>query len=405
MSDDTESEAFERAILENPDDAAGYAAYADWLQERGDPRGEFIAVQLALEDASRARVERDTLKQRENDLLKANEWDWLGELGAHLLRKDDNQPKIQHWWARGFLTELRVQYPTTSLVETLASARAARLLRKLHIETFAPDLARQLRAPMRPDTPSLPGTEQQEAEFTSVAENAFENLRILQVGEEGEPSSDGWTDCNVYAVGLEQLVARLPRVEELYLLCNGYDARFLFGLPNLTRLQVLRVYGFGEEGISELSNVPLQALARNPALGALTHLSIHPHYSRDYSFLPLDEVRALVYSPHLGSLSNLQLRLSDMGDEGARAIVESGLLLRIGWLDLRNGTISDFGAKAFADCAAAKNLRRLDLSRNRLTPAGLNMLRRAGVNAVADNALSRRESEARERDERDEEME
>ena len=51
-------EAFEQAILDNPNDLASYSAYSDWLQEQGDPRGEFIRVQLALEDESRPAPER-----------------------------------------------------------------------------------------------------------------------------------------------------------------------------------------------------------------------------------------------------------------------------------------------------------------------------------------------------------
>ncbi len=34
-------EAFERALVDNPDERATSSAYADWLQEQGDPRGEF----------------------------------------------------------------------------------------------------------------------------------------------------------------------------------------------------------------------------------------------------------------------------------------------------------------------------------------------------------------------------
>jgi uncharacterized protein (TIGR02996 family) len=39
-------DGFLRAILDAPDDDAPRAAFADWLQERGDPRGEFLAIQL-----------------------------------------------------------------------------------------------------------------------------------------------------------------------------------------------------------------------------------------------------------------------------------------------------------------------------------------------------------------------
>src|SRR5436190_22265883 len=41
--------ALEQALAEDPDDLAAHSAYADLLVELGDPRGEFIQVQLALE--------------------------------------------------------------------------------------------------------------------------------------------------------------------------------------------------------------------------------------------------------------------------------------------------------------------------------------------------------------------
>ncbi|MBA3538368.1 MAG: TIGR02996 domain-containing protein, partial [Deltaproteobacteria bacterium] len=38
----------EAAILADPDDTAAYLVYADWLQSRGDPRGELIVLQHQL---------------------------------------------------------------------------------------------------------------------------------------------------------------------------------------------------------------------------------------------------------------------------------------------------------------------------------------------------------------------
>ena len=60
---------------------AGWRAYADYLAERGDPRGEFMQVQLALEDESRPAAERKKLAAREKALLKKHERDWLGAVG------------------------------------------------------------------------------------------------------------------------------------------------------------------------------------------------------------------------------------------------------------------------------------------------------------------------------------
>ncbi len=43
MSDET---AFLKNILDDPDEDANRLVYADWLEERGDPRGELIRLQV-----------------------------------------------------------------------------------------------------------------------------------------------------------------------------------------------------------------------------------------------------------------------------------------------------------------------------------------------------------------------
>jgi uncharacterized protein (TIGR02996 family) len=60
-------------------DDGARAAYADWCQERGDPRGEFIALQLATKRTPQ-------LERRERELLKAHETAWLGALAPHLVK-------------------------------------------------------------------------------------------------------------------------------------------------------------------------------------------------------------------------------------------------------------------------------------------------------------------------------
>ena len=67
----TDREALEAAVRANPDDRAAHAALADYLLERGDPRGEFIQIQLALEDESLPAARRKELKAREKALLEA----------------------------------------------------------------------------------------------------------------------------------------------------------------------------------------------------------------------------------------------------------------------------------------------------------------------------------------------
>jgi uncharacterized protein (TIGR02996 family) len=44
----SQEEHFLQAILAAPDDDTPRLVYADWLDERGDPRGEFIRLQCEL---------------------------------------------------------------------------------------------------------------------------------------------------------------------------------------------------------------------------------------------------------------------------------------------------------------------------------------------------------------------
>ena len=73
-------EALEMALVENPDDIASHMAYADYLEEQGDPRGELIRIGLALEDASRSSAERKKLQAREAELIEKHRDAFFGEL-------------------------------------------------------------------------------------------------------------------------------------------------------------------------------------------------------------------------------------------------------------------------------------------------------------------------------------
>ena len=106
------------------------------------------------------------------------------------------------------------------------------------------------------------------------------------------------------------------------------------------------------------------------------------------SFLPLSQVETLVRSPELAKLTHLQLRLSDMGDAGCRALVDSGILGRLKWLDLRYGCVSDEGARILASCPDLKRLEYLDLGRNTLTPEGIALLQETGVPGRLDDQLA-----------------
>src|SRR5688572_20050324 len=73
---------FLRAILEDPGDDSLRLVYADWLEERGDPRGEFIRVQVELARMADDDPGRPDLEWRERELLQDHGDQWRAPLPA-----------------------------------------------------------------------------------------------------------------------------------------------------------------------------------------------------------------------------------------------------------------------------------------------------------------------------------
>jgi uncharacterized protein (TIGR02996 family) len=376
-------EALEEALAANPDDLASHMAYADWLSEQGDPRGELIQVQLALEDPGRSVDERKRLQQREQELLRAHARAWLGELAPFLL---DQKPKKKRTWndlrceyrfARGWLDALEANSYTVAFTRTLARSPQIRLLRRLALA----DQAYEEEGDYEPGDDIPDDVEYYPQLYPLVRSPYLGNVRILQLGEqisarEDDEATDGGFNCRTEGEAAVGLVKLMPRLEELYLLAHDVDTDQLFTLKTLHNLRILQVY--------HNKRYPLQKLASNPSLGRLTHLLLHPHaLDGEEPYIRLPGVRALVRSPHLKGLTHLRLRLSDMGDKGCREVVASGILRRLKVLDLRHGRITDEGARTLAESPDLKNLELLDLDNNCLTSAGISALRATGVRLSA----------------------
>ncbi len=103
------------AIARAPDDDAPRAVYADWLQERGDVRGDFIALQL------RPGAGRDP--KREAALVKAHGKAWLGPLAPVLI----GQPVFE----RGFPVAGTVKFRNEQDVAKYAGLAAWATFEKL----------------------------------------------------------------------------------------------------------------------------------------------------------------------------------------------------------------------------------------------------------------------------------
>jgi uncharacterized protein (TIGR02996 family) len=90
-------EAFLEAVRKAPNDDGPRLLYADWLDERGDPRGEFIRVQCARERLAPAGIDAGRFAARAWRLLNANWRTWTDPL--HALVGPDPSRRGEGWLA------------------------------------------------------------------------------------------------------------------------------------------------------------------------------------------------------------------------------------------------------------------------------------------------------------------
>jgi uncharacterized protein (TIGR02996 family) len=390
-------QALERTLVENPDDLAAHSAYADYLMEQGDPRGDFIRVQLTLEDPGRPAKERTKLRQHESKLLEQHGRQWLGDLGRFLVGDWSGEDKPYHYqFARGWLDFVRVLPFPDAIIAALARSPEARLLRRLEVvydmRYHAFDFDQFTRGP----NAALTGDEQEQdwgSESTilpTLLESPYlTNLRVCKVGFSDTSHRIGHSTMvstfqNCGAQQIMELLHKCPRLEELYLNTSLPGIERLFALPKLGNIRVLQYY-YGSDYYQRnqhFSAYPLEILANNSSLQRLTTLRLHA--GRDAT-IGLDEMDAVLRSRNLPSLTHLQVHMTTFGDEGCRRIIQSGALKRLKTLDIGYGNMTDEGARLLAACPDLKKLEALDVTRNALTDVGIAALQATGIQVVTDN--------------------
>jgi uncharacterized protein (TIGR02996 family) len=392
-------DSLEAAILEDPEDLAAHAALADYLHEQGDAQGDFMQIQLALEDPSLSPADRKKLQTQEKELLRKHKEEWTGEwVRIPGVGEDEDFDFYEEKemaggeparFVRGILAEVRMGCVTVERARDFVSDPHTRLVRRLFVGSFAFEEEYE----PGPEIPEDVDDDEPSAHVL-LRWPGLVNLRVFQLGQTEDEEYGDWCPFNCHTAGEYAIdfVKQMPRLEELYLLVNRADTSKL-GTMSLPHLRVLQIY--------HGSNYPLEKLAKNASLANLTHLLCHPHALEpddDEPYIRLKGLKAVVNSPHLKNLTHLRLRLADFGDEGAEEIVKSGILERLKVLDLRHGCITDAGARVLAECPDLKHLELLDLSRNTLTAAGVDALKGTGVPV-------RLEHQGRPIDEDDEDME
>jgi uncharacterized protein (TIGR02996 family) len=379
------------AVLRDPDDEAVRLVYADWLEERGDPRGEFIRVQceLARMDAARPVIlsaysscswgmwealadavdvpGRSELEAREAALLEEHQDEWLGGLA---------ELEAAEWrFRRGFVES--VNLIAEDYLENAAALARAAPIRDVEVEDVGGHIAALAALPQlgRLRSLSLKGEPQEDAESIRplAASPRLAGLKRLEVfnhyfGDEGAAALAAsrrlaglevlyLEDCAIGAAGAKALAGsrQLRGLTGLGLFGNDIGARGAAALaasPLLGRLTALDLTSceLGDDGARALA--ASAGLARLRVL-VLCHNDIGP-----------DGARALAASPHLANVEALCLAQNRVGSQGAAALAASASLGRLRALSLLDNGVGNPGVRALAASRALSGLRVLDLCSN-----------------------------------------
>lgn len=290
------------AVLAAPDDDGPRLVYADWLLERGDPRGEFIQLQCGpVRNA-----------KREAALLKEHQQAWLAPLRPHLRTVR---------WRRGFVEE--------------AVADGARFLDGAQVVLASTPLRAltltALRSPLVARLARMPELERLGA--LTIAQNRIgpEERGLFESPHLGKL---GRLDLSGNPLGREGILA-LARAS----------------LPALRHLDLSRC-GLDAAGCAALREVPFLgqlkslALKQNPGLGASVVALVRRASSierLDLSATGIDDaaLAGLVAAPGLPTLTWLGLFGNGLGEKAAMVLVASPNLPRLtgvaGIVDERRG--------------------------------------------------------------------
>jgi uncharacterized protein (TIGR02996 family) len=318
------------ALLENPEDQTTRLVLADWFEERGDARGEFLRNQCRLMQPDCQADEREQLRQRQFELIEKHP-EWLA--GFPTRCRIDSEGLLEADWKCVEDFE-RCDPRTPSLVPTFLLLAADRFSLFSRTDTSLEDELKRLA---------------QSRWLARVSRLALgyqalrtEDLQILLDSPHLRPlASLHLPSANLDPNGADLLASsdRLSCLTEMFLGGNRLSddgAAALAGSPHLTCLAVLDLHN------NAIRSSGIQALTASPLGRNLTVLDLSEVYPGAFSVSPNDGVRSLASSPYLTNLVSLNLAGQNVGDE-VRALADSPNVYRLRRLDLRRNTIEDRG--------------------------------------------------------------
>lgn len=378
-----DEQPFLNTILARLSDDEPRLVYADWLAANGDPdRAELVRVQIALARLPDDHPRRTELADRHTELHPKVATDWVARLGGlaagvefrrgvpdavtvatdDFLSYGDELFRLAPCVRRVRLTDAAGRVPRLARCPTLARVR--------ELDLFGADLG-NAGVGQLVESAYLGGLDALDLGFNGLdfagvralaRASTLPNLRELALNDNRQVTGEA-----VSALADSPFFAGLRALDLSGNDVNDTGVRALVESRSLTRLTGLKLADnpVGDAGLAVLAGSPLfrRVLARDPRLD-LRATGIGP-----------DGAAALARSPALKAAVTLDLTRNFLGDDGVRALLAGPHLDGVRVLRLGQNQITDAGAAAILTALSRlPHLRRLDVSGNRLTRLGIEML-------------------------------
>lgn len=359
---------FLQAIASEPEEDAHRLAYADWLEERSDPRGEYIRLACELQNVT-SREESDAIWERMKVLRDTHSRKWFGHVLPYV---DDFQTR------RGFIEtaylsrrQLTRWEEMLNKIPTLRQVVVRKAGRHVQYLTDSPR-TKQIE---RIDVGRIPSEDIQRI----ANSKHLKNLRLLKINSlpvddlitllESERLSIGRVLLLWY--GNQLSLTMLPN--KLTLWIENFSIRWLendlprlWNCPGWEQVESLWM-SYRRSVCSGHRDSAVEQVGHCPHLTRVRELQLNSNGTTD------EEVRVLTESRSLNKLKVLMLDDNHITDQGVDRIVSRWPRLKE--LSLSSNDISSTGAATIAK--KSKGLEELSLSSNRVFLDGMSALANA----------------------------
>jgi uncharacterized protein (TIGR02996 family) len=324
------------AIRDEPDNERLRLVYADWLEDSGDPqRAEYVRLCYELAGLDAGDPHAVQLASRRARLFVANKKKWGAGLPSLVLAELASSGLVQHFEAKASSFLKCADRLGGEPVRTVKLTNASKHVKKLAACAALADVRELI----------LHQSDLDEAAVRALAESPhLKRLHTLRL-----------VSCGVTAPEAAALAAA-PWLANLRTLDLSHYER-MDGSPNNTISRNTGIFlAIAAGHTNHLGDEGFRALLESPHLGSLETLIVANNW------ISVDSARLLWNARRVPKLRHLDMSYNYLLADGLLELIESPLMKRLESLEIQADEVGSAAVAALAASSNARNLKRLDVS-------------------------------------------